>query len=144
MSPRVRLPGTILKRLEAEGRLDALGVAVARVAAAPARDREDWPGALAVQCVRAGLPDPVRELRFHPVRRWRFDLAFPDALVAVEVDGGSWVGGRHTSGVGFEGDCVKVSEAAALGWRVLRVTPRHVTSGEALGWVERALAWAPP
>src|SRR5688572_23096660 len=82
----------------------------------------------------------MREVRFHPTRRWRFDIAWPEKKVAVEVDGGSWIGGRHTTGSGFEKDCEKLSEAAALGWRVLRVTPRQIESGQALGWLERALA----
>jgi hypothetical protein len=82
---------------------------------------------------------PATEYRFHPTRRWRFDLAWPDELLAAEVDGGSWVGGRHTSGAGFEADCVKLSEAAALGWRVLRLTPRMIDDGRALDLLERAL-----
>ena len=75
------------------------------------------------------------------MRRWRFDLAWPDDLVACEVDGGVWQGGRHVTGEGFTADCVKGCEAAAMGWRVLRVTPAHVRSGEAVAWLGRALAW---
>jgi hypothetical protein len=33
----------------------------------------------------AGLPDPVEEYRFAPPRRWRFDLAWPERMLAVEV-----------------------------------------------------------
>lgn len=86
-------------------------------------------------------PQPTREHRFHPERRWRFDLAWPALRVAVEVDGGAWVGGRHTSGAGFEADCEKLSVAAANGWRVLRVTPRHVNDGRALTWILAALEY---
>ena len=81
-----------------------------------------------------------REHRFHPTRRWRFDLAWPDKKVAVEVDGGAFISGRHARGAGIRSDCEKFSEAAAMGWRVLRVLPEHVESGQALGWIERALA----
>ena len=91
------------------------------------------------QTQAAGLPDPAREFRFHPTRRWRFDLAWPDGHVAVEVEGGVYVAGRHSRGVGFESDCEKYSEAMVLGWRVLRVTPRQIKSGQALGWIERLL-----
>ena len=49
------------------------------------------------------------------------------------------LGGRHVSVKGFEQDAVKYSEAAILGWRVLRVTGRMVKRGEALAYVERAL-----
>ena len=35
----------------------------------------------------SGCPDhePESELRFHPERKWRFDFAFPDHMVAVEL-----------------------------------------------------------
>jgi very-short-patch-repair endonuclease len=89
----------------------------------------------------AGEPTGEQEHRFHPVRRWRFDLAFPAQRVAVEVDGGAWVGGRHTSGAGFSEDCIKLSTAAAFGWRVLRFTPRQVHDGDALALVIAALKW---
>lgn len=145
---RVRLPDTIRRKLEAEGRLPASVETLRRVTPpipglerAIARQQHDFPGDLAAYCVRAGIPEPVREYRFafELRRRWRFDLAWPAAMLAVEVDGGTWIGGRHTSGSGFEADCEKLNEALCLGWRVLRVTPRHVEDGRALAWVTRAL-----
>lgn len=138
---RVPLSDTIRRRLEAEGRLPADGDSYGptRRDITRQRERKDYPGELAFACRASGLPMPVREWTFAPGRRWRFDLAWPDRMLAVEVDGGTWIGGRHTSGVGFEADCVKLNEALCLGWRVLRVTPRHVESGDALTWVERAM-----
>jgi very-short-patch-repair endonuclease len=97
--------------------------------------------ALSWQLRATDAPAPVTEHRFHPVRKWRFDLAWPELLVAVEVDGGVWVQGRHTRGAGVENDAAKVSHAAALGWRVLRVTPRMIDTGEALSLVLAALGW---
>jgi hypothetical protein len=80
-----------------------------------------------------------REYKFHPQRRWRFDLAWPERLVALEVEGGVWTGGRHTSGVGFTNDAEKYSVAAALGWAVIRATPTQIKRGLAYGWLEWAL-----
>ncbi|MFA4972656.1 MAG: hypothetical protein WC683_08580 [bacterium] len=94
--------------------------------------------ALALHIRAAGLPEPVREHRFCE-RRWRLDFAWPDKMVAVEVEGGRWVGGRHTSPIGFGKDCEKYSEAAARGWRIVRVTPEMIEDGTALGYIERAL-----
>ena len=94
---------------------------------------------LAWQMRVAGLPEPAREYRFAPPRRWRMDFSWPDALVAVEVEGGRWVGGRHNSPSGFVRDMEKYNAAALLGWAVVRVTPEMVTSGEALNLVEQAL-----
>lgn len=87
----------------------------------------------------AGFPKAQRELRFHPVRRWRFDFAWPDHMLALEVEGGTWGIGRHTSGKGFEQDCEKYNTALAHGWRVLRVTSKHVRNGAALQFVEMAM-----
>lgn len=81
----------------------------------------------------AGL---VREHRFHPVRKWRFDFAWPDKKLAVEIEGGHWVGGRHTRGTGFESDCQKYLEAVMMGWRVLRATGSMVKSGALLNAVD--------
>lgn len=93
------------------------------------------------QMKAAGVEPAQTEWRFHPRRRWRFDLAWPDRLLAVEVDGGTWNGGRHTTGSGIEADSEKFSEAAAFGWRVMRLTKWMVLSGTGLEMVERALAW---
>lgn len=95
--------------------------------------------ALAGQIRLARLPAPVREYRFHPTRRWRFDFAWPRERVAVEIDGGIWTGGRHTRGRGFIADCEKHAEAQLAGWTVLRVADRHVRNGMALDWVTSAL-----
>lgn len=70
--------------------------------------------------------DPVREYRFDPNRRWRFDFAWPDARVGVEIEGGVWSRGRHTRGSGYQADCDKYNAATLLGWRVLRYTASHV------------------
>lgn len=84
-----------------------------------------------------------REVRFAPPRRWRADFCMtPPAFgddVLVEVDGGSWVGGRHTTGTGFEADCEKLNAATIAGYRVLRVTPAMVNDGRALALIEKAL-----
>lgn len=77
------------------------------------------------QCHLAGLPKPVAELAFAKGlgRRWRFDWAWVEWKVALEVEGGVWRGGRHTRGKGYIADMAKYSEAAILGWLVLRLTP---------------------
>ena len=96
---------------------------------------------LLTQIRAAGLPEPVPEFRFHPERKWRFDLAYPPPLmVAVEREGGIWTGGRHVRGRGYENDAVKYSEAAILGWLVVRCTAGMIRDGRALDLVRRALA----
>lgn len=94
---------------------------------------------LLTQCHAAGLPTPEREVRFHPKRRWRFDLAWPVPQLAVEIEGGTWVNGRHSRGKGFEQDCDKGNEAMLAGWSLLRVTEGMVRDGRAVRFIERAL-----
>lgn len=86
-----------------------------------------------------GLPAPVREHRFHPVRRWRFDYAWPEQRVALEVDGGVWTGGRHTRGAGFIKDMEKLNTATIAGWRVVRVVPGKLCASATVGMLESLL-----
>lgn len=74
-----------------------------------------------------GGPVPVPEFRFCATRRWRFDFAWPEAMLAVEVEGGHWAQGRHTRGSGFEGDAEKYLEATLGGWTVLRLVSKQLT-----------------
>lgn len=101
--------------------------------------KSDLERAFAFQVRAAGLPEPEREVRFHPTRRWRLDFTWREQMIALEIEGGTHVRGRHTRGKGFEKDCEKYAEAALLGWTVIRVTGEMVQDGRAIGYVERAL-----
>lgn len=98
-----------------------------------------------------------REVLFARVmkRRWRADFVVSacgdrDAgkpcdyashtPLLVEVDGGTWTSGRHTTGSGFARDAEKLNRATELGYRVLRFTPAMVDDGSALAQIERCLA----
>jgi hypothetical protein len=86
------------------------------------------------------LPEPVLEHRFWPGRKFAFDLSWPECKVAAEADGATWTGGRHTSGAGFERDCIKLNHATELGWRVYRFTSGMINDGTAVAVLERALS----
>lgn len=89
------------------------------------------------------LPVPEREFRFHPVRKWRVDFAYPIHNIAIEVEGATWTNGRHTRGSGFEKDCEKYNELALAGYLLLRVTGGMIKSGTALVFIERAFGRDP-
>jgi hypothetical protein len=91
---------------------------------------------------RAGLPAPELERQVVKGRRWKFDLAYPAALVAAEVDGAVWTQGRHTRGAGFISDCQKLNAANLDGWRVYRFTREMIESGEAVETLRLALETA--
>ena len=75
-------------------------------------------------------PKLTPEHRFHPTRRWRFDRAHPVALVAIELEGGIWTGGRHTRGSGYVGDCEKYNAATLENWAVFRFTRSNLFTSE--------------
>jgi|GEM_PF-565684 len=87
----------------------------------------------------AGIQAPVAEYRFHRTRKWRFDYAWPDFKVALEIEGGVWTGGRHTRGAGFLRDIEKYNAAAVAGWTVLRCTPDTLNSAETLAMLREVL-----
>lgn len=84
-----------------------------------------------------------REYKFHPERRWRFDFAWPDIKVAVEIEGGAggfnivkdgrrlWMPGAHQSPEGYVKDCEKYNEAAFMGWYVFRLPNELITAANA-------------
>ena len=81
------------------------------------------------------IPEPVREYMFHPSRKWRFDFAWPSKKIAMEIEGGAWISGRHNRGSGFTNDMIKYNAACELGWRVLRYPPGKIDFEQ----VERAI-----
>jgi len=80
----------------------------------------------------------VREYRFCE-RRWKFDFANVEKMIAVEVEGGLHCRGRHVRPEGFRKDAAKYRRAAILGWMVLRVTSQDITDGSALADIQRAI-----
>lgn len=82
----------------------------------------------------------VREYRFHPTRQWRFDYAIPDLRIAIEIDGGIWINGRHNRASGYLGDMDKFNAAATLGWVVLKFTPQEQYSQKTLELITQTIA----
>ena len=85
------------------------------------------------------LPLPTIEHRFLKKRRFRFDFAWPELHIAVEVEGGVWSGGRHTRGKGYTRDLEKYNLATLHGWKVYRFTTQDVTSGTAISFMKNIL-----
>ena len=94
---------------------------------------------LANRLERAGLPLGETQFRFVPGRQYRFDRAYPEHKLAIEVQGGIWTNGAHARGSGIERDALKFSIAAAMGWRVVVLTRDLIESGQAVELIARAL-----
>lgn len=54
----------------------------------------------------------------------RADFAWPVARVALEIQGGIWVKGGHSSGGGIERDAIKSLLAQADGWVLVAFTEK--------------------
>jgi very-short-patch-repair endonuclease len=100
-----------------------------------------------------GIPH-VREWRFHPIRRWRFDFVLgkdqadiEKFRLAIEVEGGAFTGG-HKRGRAADSDCEKHNAAVGRGWKQLRFTTAMVKDGWAWPiiaehWHDCAANWTP-
>lgn len=73
------------------------------------------------------------------LKNWRFDFAFIDQKIAVEIEGGAWTGGRHTRGKGFSEDLIKYDAAVNLGWFVYRCDGSMIKQGIAINTIRKLL-----
>ncbi len=63
----------------------------------------------------------------YPVQRYRIDFCHPQAKVAIECQGGTWVTGMgHSSGSGIERDCKKFCKLAGMGYLVFPLTCKMI------------------
>lgn len=82
----------------------------------------------------------TREYAFALPRRFRADFAIAaDPILLVEVEGGTWIEGRHVRGSGFASGCEKQALAVIKGYRYIRVTSEQVDDGTALSWIRQAI-----
>ncbi len=92
-------------------------------------------------CARMGLPRPIAEYQFHPSRKWRLDWYWPDHKLALEIQGGCFIKGGHSTGVGLQRDHEKFSECAPFGIRIVLCQPRQVFTPALADLIRRALDW---
>lgn len=91
------------------------------------------PDAFQLWCKAHGLPVPAREVAFAtPDRKYRADYYFPAHGVIVEVNGGIWRTGAHSSGRGLLRDYSKMNLAQVLGYRYLTYTPAQLAGPQCL------------
>jgi hypothetical protein len=66
--------------------------------------------------IEHGLPPPETQVRPHPTIQWRFDFAWPNKMLAIEVQG---YGRGHTSYVSMLKDYAKHNYSVSEGWTLL-------------------------
>lgn len=101
----------------------------------PMSQASDLEEKLDAQLQEVGLPPYVRQFHFAPGRRYASDFAWPDYRLIVEVEGGTFNGGRHVTGAGFHNDCMKYALAFLEGYWVLRVDAAMVKDGTARAYI---------
>lgn len=86
-------------------------------------------------------------------RKWAFDVAWPQYMVAVEIEGGIWAKdsgpacetcgqkqrGAHGSGSGIMRDIEKYNAGTILGWRIIRI-PTSAINWESVRMVAALLS----
>jgi very-short-patch-repair endonuclease len=87
----------------------------------------------------AGLPVPALQYVVRDRGRFiaRLDFAYPEERVAIEADGYRYHDGRRE----FDAERARGNLIQAMGWRVLRITSKHLEEDpdRVVAWVRRAL-----
>lgn len=86
------------------------------------------------QMVEHQIQTPTLEHRFDPVRKWRFDFAWPNLMLALEVEGSV-----HRIKGRFKSDIEKYAMAQLAGWTVLRVARAQIKNGQAILWLQEMI-----
>lgn len=90
-----------------------------------------------------GIPIPVSEYKFHPVRKWRMDFCWVDYGVFLEVQGGLFVQGRHSRGAAMLKEFEKTNAASEMGYRMLLCQPKDLCSTTTIETIRKTLAYIP-
>lgn len=67
------------------------------------------------------------EVKIIPARKFRFDYVQKDTKVAIEINGGTWGKGGHSSGKGLERDYTKLNLAQEIGYTVFQLSTNMIT-----------------
>jgi very-short-patch-repair endonuclease len=78
------------------------------------------------------LPPYEREYQFNPTRKFRLDFAVPVLKFGVEIEGGLWTKGAHSTPTGILRDMEKGNLLVMDGWSVLRYSTQQVRIGIAI------------
>ena len=123
MMMKIQTPADVLRREEAKAKREALELHLARD-------------------LTAHRIKFLTQYEFWPGRKWRFDFAIMRMgpyMLAIEVQGGIFSGGRHTRGAALEDEYEKLAHAAIRGWTVMPVSGGQIKSGKAIDWIRKAL-----
>jgi hypothetical protein len=83
-----------------------------------------------------------REVQAIEGRKFKWDFRiykdFKTDLL-IEIQGGIWVKGGHSTGIGITRDCEKLNLATLAGYSCMAFTKKHIQTGKGLKWVQEYL-----
>jgi len=78
-----------------------------------------------------------------PVQGYKYRLKpFDSIRLAIEVEGGIWVGGRHINPVGFKNDMTKYNELAQYGVHLHRCEPNELLLPDTIKKIGKILGYS--
>ena len=140
-NPSLRIKGKQEKGTVAPRLVEKAAKGTQHVASPPAK--KDYKAELLQQLALVKIKVQP-EFYFAKPRKFRSDWKVQGLPVLIEYDGGIFMKGKggHSSVKGILRDIEKMNMAAIAGYLVIRVTPKHVVSGEGLQWIELAIEQA--
>lgn len=93
--------------------------------------------AFTTQIKQAGLPEPEREVKLSDEYAYRWDFVWAKYRLAVEINGGIWNVGGHSTGKGILRDMTKLRIATLAGFRCFQFSADAVEDGSAVNTVEQ-------
>lgn len=64
--------------------------------------------------------------KFLKNRKFKFDFAHITTKIAIEINGGNWIGGRHSNALALNSEYEKLNLAVINGWRVFVLSPEMI------------------
>jgi hypothetical protein len=75
----------------------------------------------------------ISEYKFHEKRKWRIDYFISGKIkLAIEIEGGIWISGRHTRPAGFIADIEKYNSMTELGIYLYRLTYQNLCNADTI------------
>jgi very-short-patch-repair endonuclease len=93
--------------------------------------------AFATQVKQVGLPEPEREVMLSANHAYRWDFVWSRYRLAVEINGGVWTVGGHSTGQGIIRDMTKLRIATLAGYRCFQFHGDAIEDGSAINTVEQ-------
>lgn len=81
------------------------------------------------------------ERKFQPIhtKNWRFDFHIVKLRLLIEIEGGSWSGGRSGKLANKAWSVDRYDKTEELGYKIERFHPDQILSGYVINWIQEQL-----